>query len=222
MNEQAQIKLEQMKKTGKLLSVLSRAASILVVVMLVMYLLMPAANMYLEGSSSKYGRAGGYNYYGWQLTIIGYGYPPVAALAMLENAATLAGDFIPTSFDFYPNPSLMGTVIIPIVTMIVLGIVASRMRNRGKAVCEWITAAVLIYSGVMIANCVNLAIPMATNAGTTTFRNSYLIPAVNAGTFTTCAFPIIVCAVLVIFALLKAFRGGFLIVQRNTALKLKK
>lgn len=219
MNEQVQNKLNQLKKTGGLLKILSRIASLLVVVLLVLYLLMPAANLYLEGSNSKYGRVGGYNYYGWQLTVIGYGYPPVAALAMLENPALLAGDFIPTSYDFYPNTTLMTAIIVPIAAMLVLDIVASKMKNRGKAVCEWLTSGVLVYAGVTLVNCVNLAIPMATNTGTTTFRNSYLIPAVNAGTFTTCAFPIIVCAVLIAFALLKAFRGGFLIYQRNYALK---
>ena len=222
MNEQIQNKLEQMKKTGKLLKTLSRVASLLVVVLLVLYLLLPAANLYLEGSSSKYGRANGYNYYGWQLTVIGYGYPPVAALAMLENPALLAGDFIPTSYDFYPNTTLMTAIIVPLVALPVLGIVASKMKNRGKAVCEWITAAVLVYAGATLANCVNLAIPMATNAGTTTFKNSYLIPAVNAGTFTTCIFPILICAALVVFALVKAYRGVFLIQQRNLAQKLKK
>lgn len=221
MNEQAQTKLARMKKTGKLLKTLSTLTSLVAVVLLVLYLLLPAANLYLEGSNSKYGRAGGYNYYGWQLTVIGYGYPPVAALAMLENPALLAGDFIPTSYDFYPNTNLMAAVIVPIVAMMILGIVSSKMKNRGKAVCEWLTSAVLIYAGASIANCVNLAIPMATNSGTTTFRNSYLIPAVNAGTFTTCVYPIAVCAVLVAIALFKAYRGGFLIHQRNFARKNK-
>lgn len=221
MNEQAQNKLERMKKTGKLLKALSRTASLLVVVVLVLYLLLPAGNLYLEGSNSKFGRVNGYNYYGWQLTIYGCGYPPVPALAMLENTTLLAGDYIPTSYDFNPNPTLMTAIIVPIVALMVLGIVASKMKNRGKAVCEWLAAAVLVYSGATIANCVNLAIPMATNAGTTPFRNTYLIPAVNAGTFTTCIFPIIICAVLVAFALLKAYRGGFLIYQRNYARKIK-
>lgn len=221
MNEQAQIKLARMKKTGKLLKTLTTLTSLVAVVVLVLYLLLPAANLYLEGSNSKYGRAGGYNYYGWQLTVIGYGYPPVAALAMLENPALLAGDFIPTSYDFYPNTNLMAAVIVPIVAMMILGIVSSKMKNRGKAVCEWLTSVVLIYAGASIANCVNLAIPMATNSGTTTFRNSYLIPAVNAGTFTTCVYPIAVCAVLVAIALFKAYRGGFLIHQRNFARKNK-
>ena len=221
MSEQAQNKLARMKKTGKLLKALTTITSLLVVVLLVLYLLMPAGNLYLEGSNSKFGRPNGYNYYGWQLTIFGCGYPPVPALAMLENSTLLAGDYIPTSYDFNPNPTLMAAIIVPIVSMMILGIVASKMKNRGKAVCEWITSAVLIYAGATIANCVNLAIPMATNSGTTPFRNTYLIPAVNAGTFTTCAFPIIVCAVLIVIALFKAYRGVFLIQQRNYARKIK-
>ena len=221
MSEQVQNKLNRMKKTGKLLKTLTTITSLLAVVLLLLYLLLPAANLYLEGSSSKYGRAGGYNYYGWQLTVIGYGYPPVAALAMLENPTLLAGDFIPTSYDFYPNTTLISAIIVPIVAMMILGIVSTKMKNRGKAVCEWLTAAVLIYGGATLANCVNLAIPMATNTGTTTFKNSYLIPAVNAGTFTTCIFPILICAALVAFALFKAYRGVFLIQQRNYARKNK-
>ena len=205
MSEQVQSKLNRMKKTAKTLKTLTTITSLLVVVLLVLYLLLPAANLYLEGSSSKYGRAGGYNYYGWQLTIIGYGYPPVAALAMLENAALLAGDFIPTSYDFYPNTTLITAIIVPIIAMIVLGIVSAFMKNRGKAVCEWLTSGVLIYAGVTLAN--------------TTFRNSYLIPAVNAGTFTTCIFPILICAALVAIALFKAYRGVFLLQQRAYARK---
>ena len=222
MNEQAQNKLAKMRKTGKKLKTLSTVLALLAVVALLMYLLLPAGNMYLEGSNSKYGRAGGYNYYGWQLTIIGYGYPPVAALAMLENSTTLAGDFIPTTFDFYPNKSLMSAIIVPIAAMIVLSIAGCFMKNRGKAVCEWLTAGTLVYGGLMIANCVDLAIPMATNSGTTPFYNSFLKPALDAGTFTTCSFPIIICVLLIAIALFKAFRGGFLIHQRNFALKNKR
>lgn len=221
MNEQAQQKLNKMKKTGKLLRTLSLIASLLAVVMLLMYLLMPAGNLYLEGSDSKYGREGGYNYYGWQLMIYGCGYPPVAALAMLENSALLAGDFIPTSYDFNPNSTLMSAVILPILALMVCGIVASKMKNRGKAVCEWVVSGFFIYSALTIVRCVELAIPMATNSGTTPFKNTYLTPAVQAGTFTTCAFPIIVCVVLIAFALLKSFRGGFLIYQRSFARKNK-
>ncbi len=222
MNEHTQQKLNQLKKTGKLLKTVSVLTSLLVVVLLVLYLLMPAGNLYLAGSDSKYGRVGGYNYYGWQLTIFGCGYPPVPALAMLENPAVLAGDYIPTSYDFNPNTTMMTALLVPLVAMMILGIVSTRMKNRGKAVCEWITAAVLIYTAVMVVNCVNLAIPMATNTGTTPFLNTYLAPAVQAGTFTVCAFPVVVCVVLIAIALLKAFRGGFLIYQRSFARSVKR
>ena len=219
MNEQE--KLNKMKKIGKILRIISLITSILVLVLMILYLLMPAGNLYLAGSDSKYGREGGYNYYGWQLTIYGCGYPPVAILAMLENAALLAGDYIPTAHDFDTNMTLIVAVVLPLLVLMICGIAAGRMKNRGKAVCEWITSAVLIYSGLTIANCVNLAIPMATNSGTTPFKNTYLSPAVLAGTFTTCAFPIIVCAALILFAVIKTARGGFLIYQRSTARKLK-
>lgn len=222
MNEQAKEKLTKSKKTAKLLKRLSMTAALLAVLLLILYLLMPAGNLYLEGSDSKYGREGGYNYYGWQLTIFGCGYPPVQALAMLENPALLAGDYIPTSYDFNPNNTLMGALILPIAALIVCGIAAHFLKNRGKAVCEWIEAVVFGYAAVMIVNCVNLAIPMATNTGTTPFRTNYLEPAIKAGTFTTCAFPIIVCVLLFAFAALKAFRGGFLIYQRKLAQQAKK
>lgn len=221
MSEQAQNKLNKLKKTGKLLKTLTTITSLLVVVLLVFYLLLPAGNLYLAGSDSKYGRPNGYNYYGWQLTFYGCGYPPVSALAMLENSALLAGDYIPTAVDFYPNNTLMTALIVPIAAMIILGIVAAKMKNRGKAVCEFIMAGVLVFAGVMIANCVNLAIPMATNMGTTPFKNSYLAPAVQAGTFTTCIFPIIICAALIAIAVFKACRGGFLIYQRSYAKSVK-
>ena len=222
MNEQMKEKLAKLKKSGKLLRILSLIASLLVVVLMIFYLLMPAGNLYLAGSDSKYGRTGGYNYYGWQLTVFGCGYPPVSALAMMENKALLAGDYVPTAYDFNTNQTLITAVALPVLALMVLGIIAGRMKNRGKAVCEWITAGILVYSGVTIANCVNLAIPMATNMGTTPFKNSYLQPALEAGTFTTCTFPIVVCALLCAFAVLKTARGIFLIYQRKVAMAAKK
>lgn len=221
MTETAQKKLASLKKIGKTLKTVSLVLSLLGAALIIFYLLAPAANLYLEGSDSKYGRVGGYNYYGWQLAIIGYGYPPVAALAMFENAALLAGDFVPTTYDFLTNMTLIYAIALPIVALIVCGIVAGKMKNRGKAVCEFIVAGTFLYAGIVLANTVELAIPMATNMGTTAFKNSFLLPAIENGTFTTCFYPIFLCVMLIVFVIVKAGRGAFLLYQRNFAIKNK-
>lgn len=216
----AQEKLKSMKKTGKTLKRITIATSLIAGVMLVMFLLMPATNLYLAGATGKYGE--GYNYYGWQLTIYGCGYPPVAILAMFEESSTLAGDYIPTSHDFDMNIVLLLAVILPIIVMIIGGIASKFVKNRGKAAIEFITAAALIAGGIIIACCGSLSLSTAVSNGTTNFKDSFLIPAVNAGTYKTLAYPIITCAVTAAFALFKAVRGAFLLYQRSFAQNHKK
>lgn len=221
MTESAQKQLAMMKKIGKALRIVSLVLSLLAVVLLVMYLLTPAANLHLNFGDSKYAREGGYNYYGWQLSIFGCGYPPVPILAMFETTQ-LAGDYIPTAYDFNTNMTMIYALVLPILTLIVCGIVAGKMKNRGKAVCEFIVAAVFIYSAIILVNCVSLSIPMANNTGTTPFANNFLQPALaGQGSFTTCFYPIFNCVMLILFAVVKAGRGAFLIYQRSFALKNK-
>jgi len=215
----AQEKLKSIKKTGKILKMVTIITSIIIGVALVMFLLMPATNLYLAGATGKYGE--GYNYYGWQLAIYGCGYPPVAILALFEESSTLAGDYIPTSHDFDTNIPLLLAVVAPIVIMIVCGIVSKNVKNKGKAVCEFITAAVLIAAGIIIANCASLSAFTAVSDGTTNFKDSFLDPALEAGTYKTLFYPVFICVFAAVIALFKGARGIFLLYQKAFAKKNK-
>lgn len=222
MTETAQKKIATMKKLSKTFKTVTMVLSLVAVVLVIFYLLAPATNLYLAGSDSKYGRDGGYNYYGWQIAIVGFGYPPVSILAMFENPALLAGDLVPTTYDFdWFNTELLVAIFLPIVTLIVCGIVAGKMKNRGKAVCEFVVAIVFIVSAIIFANTLSISIEAATNMGTTPFKNNFLYPAINNGTYTIAFYPVFLSVMLIVFAVAKAARGAFLLYQRSFVLKNK-
>ena len=215
MQENAQNKLQQLKKVAKPLRILSLVAAIVVALVLVAFLLMPAAN--LQTDIGKY--ADGYNYYGWQLTFLGCGYIPVKIFALFEPGQ-ISGDYVPGSYDFGFNIWTTLAVILPIVVIIACGIVKTRMKNRGKAVCDFIMAASFVFGGVMLLNVVPLSTLVASNLGAGTgFRMQILEPALEAGTFKTLAYPIITFVVCLVFALVKIGNGAFLLYQRSYARK---
>lgn len=212
----AQVKLEKMKKIGKIAKIVTLVTSIVAALLLILFLLMPATNLYLQGATGKYGE--GYNYYGWQLTILGYGYPPLPILAMFEDPSTLAGDFIPTSHDFDTNFGLLLGILLPCIALIVCGILAKRFKNKGKAICEFVCAGCLLFGGIMLLSCASLSVLTATDEGTTMFLSSFLNPALEAGTYTTLAYPVVAFVLLLLIALFKAARGGFLLYQKAFAM----
>lgn len=214
-NQVPQKKLATMKKIGKISRIVTLVTSIVASLLLILFLLMPATNLQL--SAGKY--IEGYNYYGWQLAIFGCGYPPVPILAMFEDAGSLAGDFVPTTHDFDTNFLLILAIILPIIAFVAGGIVSKRMKNRGKAVCEFVSAGCLLLGAILLINCAALSVLTATNSGTTLFKSTFLDPAIEAGTYTTNAYPIILFVVLLFIAVFKALRGAFLLYQRNYAKK---
>lgn len=200
MADNAQIKLQQLKRTAKPLRILS----------------LIAAN--LQTDIGKY--ADGYTYYGWQLTFLGCGYIPVAIFALFEPAGSLAGDYVPNTYDFGFNIWTTLAVLLPIAAIIVCGIVKLKMRNRGKAVCEFIMAACLLFGGIMLLNVVPLSTLVASNLGAGTgFRTQILEPALAAGTYTTLVYPVITFVACLVFALIKVGNGAFLLYQRSFARK---
>lgn len=214
-NVTSQQRLDSMKKIGKVARIVTLVISIVAALLLILYLLMPATNLQLN--AGKY--IEGYNYYGWQLAIFGCGYPPVPILAMFEDAGSLAGDFVPTTHDFDTNVLLLLAIILPIISFIAGGIVSKRMKNRGKAVCEFVSAGCLILGAVLLINSASLSVLTATDSGTTLFKSTFLNPAIEAGTYTTLVYPVILFAVLLFFAVFKALRGAFLLYQRAYAKK---
>ena len=125
----AQNKLDSMKKTGKILRIVTLITSIVASLLLILFLLMPVTNLQL-GGAGKY--IEGYNYYGWQLAIFGCGYPPVPILAMFEDAGSLAGDYVPTTHDFDTNILLILGIVLPILAFIVGGSSPSGSKTEAR------------------------------------------------------------------------------------------
>lgn len=212
-------RLQKMKKAGKILRIASIVAAAVTAVVILLFILMPATN--LQTDTGKY--ADGYNYYGWQLTFLGCGYPPVPILALFEESSTLAGDYVPNTWDFDFNICTFLGIILPVLGLIVCSTVSVKMKNRGKAVCEYCMAALLLFGGIMLINCAALSVNVATDMGAGTgFKNQYLLPAIEAGTYKTLFYPVFVFVVCLLTSLGKIGRGVFLMYQRKYALALKK
>lgn len=211
-------KLQLMKKIGKIAKIVSLVLAIVAVLFFVLFLLMPATKLTVAGSNSKY--KDGYVYYGWQMTFLGCGYPPLDILHL--GISNVAGDYVPTAYDFGFNIASFLGILFPILSVIVCSIVGSKMKNRGKAVCEFVMAACILLGGILVGAVGSTSVGCATNLGTGVgFKNQYLTPALDAGTYVTLAFPTVTLVFAIIIALLKAARGGFLLYQRYTALKIK-
>ena len=208
-------KLTLMKKIGKIAKIVSIVGAIVAAVMVFLFLLMPATLLTVPGTNSKY--AEGYTYYGWQMTFIGCGYPPVKLLHLFET--NVAGDYVPTTRDFDFNAVSFFGVLLPILAVILCSIVSSKMRNRGKAVCEFVMAGVILIGSIMIACVGTTSVGVATNAGSGTgFLNTFLTPALNGyngASYVTLGFPIAVLVINALISLIKVARGVFLILQRN-------
>ncbi len=209
-----QEKLQKMKKLGKIFRIVSLVTGILAVFIVVFFCLAPATN--LTTDIGKYAK--GYNYYGWQLIFLGCGYPPLKILCLFEEQSTIAGDYVPNTWDFDFNIATFMGLILPIIAVVVCGIVSIKMKNRGKATCEFVAAGAILIGGILLACCAPLSVNVATDMGAGVgFKNQYLLPAVEAGTYKTLFYPIFACIVCVLIALFKSFRGAFLLYQRNYA-----
>ena len=216
MNAPAQQRLQTLKRIAKPLRIASLVFAIVGALAVVLFLLMPAAN--LQTDIGKY--ADGYNYYGWQMTFLGCGYIPVAIFALFGPAGSLAGDYVPNTYDFGFNIWTTLAVILPIVAIIVCGIVKTKMKNRGKAVCDFIMAACLLFGGCVLLNVAPLSELVASNLGAGSgFRTQILEPALAAGTYTTLAYPIVTFVACLVFAIVKIGNGVFLLYQRSYARK---
>lgn len=216
MSEQVLEKLNALKRVGKILGRISLIAAIVAALVLVVFLIMPVAN--LQSDVGKY--ADGYRYYGWQLTFLGCGYIPVSIFALFEPEGSLAGDYVPNTYDFGFNIWTTLAVLLPVLAILVCGIVKTRMRNRGKAVCEFIVAGFLLFGGIVLLNIVPFSTLVASNLGAGTgFRMQVLEPALAAGTYTTLVYPIVTFVVCLVFALVKIGNGAFQLYQRSFARK---
>ncbi len=215
---EANEKLQKMKKIGKIAKIISLVLAIVTVLVLILFLLMPATELTMAGSNSKY--KDGYIYFGWQMTFLGCGYPPLDILHLgIDN---VAGDYVPTAYDFGFNAASFMGLILPVLSILVCSIVGMKMKNRGKAVCEFVMAASILLGGILIACVGATSVDCAVNLGTGVgFKDQYLIPALAEGTYVTLAFPVVTLVICIVVALLKAARGAFLLYQRDFAMKNK-
>lgn len=217
MIEQAKTNLRKMNKVSKTLKIVGIVLNILVVLGVFYFLLAPATNLMTD--IGKY-TEDGYNYYGWQLAILGCGYPPLNILCMFEETSAIAGDYIPNMWDFDTNSVILSAIILAIVGIIAGGIVCTKMKNKGKAIAEIVVAILLVYAGIVLVNCASLSVLTAADMGAGVgFKNQYLMPAIEAGTYYTLLYPVLICGLCILTALFKAGRGVFLLYQKAYANK---
>lgn len=201
MNEaQIKNKLESMKVLRKRLSLVTLLTAIVCMLWLVVYNFLPVAYL-LSPVGTDYEQ--GFAFPGWQLTYYGFG-----------------RQFIMQDHLFDPNPL---TIIGVIGTLIVLIVCTCRYNsglNRSKAVKEFVCAAFLLYSALVLGA---LLIPVATTAATSggvyDFKNQYLLN--PASSFTKMPMATVTTVVLLLGAAVKAANGAFLLYQRSFAMKHK-
>lgn len=196
--EQIQEKLNSMKKLRKTLSKVTLIDALVSIAILLAYNFMPVTYLIsTPGSDFEQGFA----FPGWQMIYYGFG-----------------RQFIPIDHLFDPNPITIVGMIGTLIVLIALTATYNKGRNQSKAIKEFIMAAFLLYSSVVLGAAI---IPVATTAATSgsvyNFLNQYLLAPDTS--FTPMAYAWVTFAVLLIAALVKIGNGTFLLYQKNFAEK---
>ena len=199
MNEaQIQEKLDSMKKIRKTMSTVTLIVALVCIAVLLAYNFMPVT--YLQsvlGSDFEQG----FEFPGWQMIYYGFG-----------------RQFIPIDHLFDPNPITIVGMIGTLIVLIALTATYSKGLNKSKATKEFIMAAFLLYSSVVLGAAI---IPVATTAATSgsvyNFLNQYLLAPDTI--FEPMAYAWVTFAVLLIAALVKIGNGAFLLYQKSFAEK---
>lgn len=199
-NLKVQEKLDKMKKLRKALFVFSIIAAVGSLVMLIMFNFAPVFNLTVEGTD-KFGN--GVDYPGWQAIYYGIGI-----------------QYIPGYYEFGFNIWTCLGMYIPILSLIICTVMYRKGKNKRKAVLEYVMAAALTFGGITLVNCTRLAVLTASSEGLNNFKDTYLLPAVEAGTFRLLAFPKALCAVCLTAAAIKIINGSFLLYQKAYARKI--
>ena len=197
--ENVKEKLEQMNRTRKFLWVLSLIGALAVLVMLVLFNFMPAARLTVAGTD-KFGS--GFSYPGWQLIFYGIGI-----------------QYIPGYYEFGFDIITCLGLFVPFFAIIICTIMSKQGKNKRKAILEFVMAASILAGGIILFNCRTFAALVASNKGMNSFRDAYLNPAIEAGTFDLLTFPKILLVVCIVVAVLKGLYGAFLLYQRDFAIK---
>lgn len=201
VNAEAQQKLGKMKKIRKVLTAATMIAAAVSLAMLIAFNFADVCNLTVEGTD-KFGK--GFDYPGWQLIYYGIGI-----------------QYIPGYYEFGFNIWTCLGMFVPVLALIICTILYRTGKNRRKAVLEFVTGGTLIFGGLILVNCTKLAVLVASNEGMNSFKDAYLLPAIEAGTFTLSVYPKILCVVLLTAAALKIANGIFLLYQKAYADKNK-
>lgn len=198
---EAQQKLAQMKKIRKVLGVVTMIAMVASLLALVAFNFADVCNLTVAGTD-KFGK--GFDYPGWQLIYYGIGI-----------------QYIPGYYEFGFNIWTCLGMFVPVLSLIICSVLYRGGKNKRKAILEFVMGVSLVFGALILVNCTKLAVLVASNEGMNSFKDSYLMPAVEAGTFTLSSYPKILCAVLLAAAVIKIANGAFLLYQKAYAMKNK-
>ena len=199
MNEaQIKAKLDSMKKTRKTLQLVTTITGIVSILWILCYNFMPVAYL-LSPVGTDYEQ--GFAFPGWQLTFYGFG-----------------RQFIMQDHLFDPNPITIAGVLGTLIVLIICTATYKKGLNKAKAIKEFIMAAFLLYSSMVLGFfLIPVAITAATEGGVYDFLNQYLL-APNSS-FTAMPLAIVTSVVLLVAALVKIVNGAFLLYQKSFAAK---
>lgn len=194
-----QDKLNKMKAIRKVLLVVTLVATIASLTVLVAFNFMPVFNLTVEGTD-KFGK--GLDYPGWQAIYYGIGI-----------------QFIPGYYEFGFNIWTCLGMFIPILSLITCTIMYRKGKNKRKATLEFIMAGSLIFGAFILVHCREFATLVASNKGMNSFKDTYLMPAIEAGSFKLLTLPKVLFAVCLAAAIIKIGNGCFLLYQKAYASK---
>lgn len=203
-------KMEVIKKIIRIISIVSLISGVIMLVLLVLFNFSGVFTIQtLPGTKYE----NGFTYPGWQSIFFGMG-------EMMIQGYTEFG------FDIYTCLGLFVPFLAIIVcTIIYLKNYKRKGTNRKKAILEFIMAGTILFGAIMLFNCDNFSILMASKVEGSyqSYYKEYLLPALNGEvSFTKEIYPYIILIVGIVFALIKGANGGLLIYQKKYALKLKK
>lgn len=205
MNEQQiQEKLAGMKKTRKTLQTVTTIVAILSMIMLIVYNFLPVT--YLKSSLANQSASAanfseGFAFPGWQMIFWGCG-----------------GQFIMQDNLFDPNPITIIGCVGTLLVLIICTILYKRGKNTSKAVKEFIMAACLIYSALVLGAFITSVSAMAaTSGGVYNFKYDYLLA--ETSTYTAAMGAYLALVVCGISAIVKIINGAFLLKQKSFAKK---
>lgn len=197
-NAQITEKLESMKKTRKQLATVTLVMALVSIAVLLAYNFMPVTYL-ISTPGSDFEQ--GFEFPGWQMIYYGYG-----------------RQFIPIDHLFDPNPFTIVGMVGTVIVLIALTATYNKGRNQSKAIKEFIMAAFLLYSSIVLGVCIiPVAVTAATSGSVYNFLNQYLLAPDTS--FTAMPYAWVTFGVLFATAVVKAGNGVFLLYQKSFAAK---